>query len=86
MQKYRYLDARYHPFCHAGPDPASSVSEHWIADPVRNDSRECNDNRGRNVLHQHPLDAAGIGPLHIICQPLLAQNLVRHLDHDVVGL
>ena len=42
MQKYRYLDARYHPLCHAGPDPASSVGEHWIADQVRNDNRKCN--------------------------------------------
>ncbi len=24
--------------CHAGPDPASSEREHWIADRVRNDS------------------------------------------------
>src|SRR4051812_36084139 len=35
--------------------------------------------------YQHPLDAAVVGRFHIGRQPLVAEDLVGHLDHDVVG-
>ena len=35
--------------------------------------------------NEHALDATFVGPLHVLGQPVGPENLVRHLDHDVVG-
>ena len=37
------------------------------------------------MSYEHTLDATVVGTLHILGQPVLAQDLFGHLDHDVVG-
>src|SRR5438067_44378 len=41
--------------------------------------------RPRAASYEHPLDAAVVGVGDVVRQPVLAQQVARHLDDDVVG-
>ena len=40
----------------------------------------------QHSLNQHPFNPTAVRQCHIVRQPLVAQNLIRHLNHNVVGL
>jgi hypothetical protein len=39
-----------------------------------------------SFLNQHPLNSSAIRCLHVIRQPLVAEDMASYLDHDVVGV
>ena len=39
-----------------------------------------------DVLKQDAFDATGVGAIHVVGHPVIAENMLREFDHNVVSL